>query len=106
MPRIHARFDAVNSFYLSILRRLSHNCRRPLLCASSFWPHLHGSEADCWNVRGELDRLIQILRFNQDKPPICSSVSTKGPSVIKTFPLRIGTVVAEVTDSSPCAATK
>jgi hypothetical protein len=29
------RFDAVNSFYLFILRRISHNYRRTLLCANS-----------------------------------------------------------------------
>src|SRR5215472_10298859 len=29
--------------------------------------YLNSTEADYWYVRCELDRLIQILRFNQDK---------------------------------------
>src|SRR5215469_1993992 len=30
-------------------------------------PYLDSAEADYWYVRCELDRLVQILRFNQDK---------------------------------------
>ena len=30
-------------------------------------PYLDRAEEDCWYVRCELDRLIQVLRFDQDK---------------------------------------
>ena len=40
------------------------------------------------------------------KPPSCSFVSANGPSVVETLPLRTRTVVAVLTGSSACAATR
>src|SRR5215469_2055536 len=54
-----------------MLRRMSAPFRKlsPSAAVHQFfdWPYLDSAEADYRYVRCELDRLIQILRFNQDK---------------------------------------
>jgi hypothetical protein len=43
---------------------------------------------------GHQDGLVRVRFLDDESPPVCSFVSTKGPSVIETLPFLGRTVVA------------